>query len=57
MRLKRYAVVVMDNWTPMHTFWTLRGAQKFAADFGDAMRVYEWRDDAWLLVGSKLALG
>lgn len=29
MKLKKYAVTVMDNWTSMRTFWTFNGAYKF----------------------------
>ena len=31
MRLRKYCVTVMDNWTPLRLFWTERGMRKFAA--------------------------
>jgi hypothetical protein len=38
---RRYAVTVMDNWTPMRLFWTLKGAQKFASQHQGYAHVYE----------------
>jgi hypothetical protein len=46
-----YAVTVMDNWTSMRMFWTLKGAQKFASQHKGYAYVYErcglgWRKSA-----------
>lgn len=45
---KRYAVTVMDNWTPMRTFWTLAGAREFAKQHYGYSYVYAWRDGRWV---------
>lgn len=47
MRLRRYCVTVMDNWTPLRTFWTLGGAKKFYRKHREVANVYKWRDDEW----------
>jgi hypothetical protein len=47
MKLKRYCVTVMDNWTPMQNFWTLEGAKKFYKQHRDCGNVFKWEDDAW----------
>lgn len=47
MRLKRYAVTVMDNWTPMRVFWTLEGAKKFYRQHREGANVFVWNDGSW----------
>lgn len=45
MRFRKYAVTVMDNWTPMRTFWTLEGARKFAVKHSG--NVFVWIGYNW----------
>ncbi len=40
MRLRKYAVTVMDNWTPSRLFWTLAGARRFAKKH-EASNIYK----------------
>jgi len=47
MRLRRYAVTVMDNWTPMQTFWTFQGANKFYLEHRTCANVFKWEDGVW----------
>jgi len=49
MKLKRYCVTVMDNWTPMRDFWTLEGAKKFYRLHRQCANVFQWdsRDHVW----------
>ena len=47
MRLRRYAVTVMDNWTPMGLFWTLEGAKRFYRKHREVANVYQWQDGKW----------
>lgn len=44
MRLRRYAVTVMDNWTPMRLFWTLRGARRWCGElwWADHVHLFRW---------------
>lgn len=49
MRLRRYAVTVMDNWTPMRLFWTLRGAENFHRKHSACAYLYIWKDGGWVL--------
>ena len=44
MRLRRYAVTVMDNWTPMRTFWTRRAARRFRDRHQGYAYLFEWND-------------
>jgi len=46
-RLRRYAVTVMDNWTPMRTFWTLAAARRFAARHAACAHLFHWRGGGW----------
>lgn len=48
MRLKKYAVTVMDNWTGVHTFWTEEGARKFAVKHDG--RVWVWIGYNWAAI-------
>jgi hypothetical protein len=43
MRLKRYSVTVMDNWTPTRFFWTEAGARKWFNGFMAAAHLFRWR--------------
>lgn len=47
MRLRRYCVTVMDNWTPTRDFWTLKGATDFYREHRDCANVFKWDDYAW----------
>lgn len=47
MKLKRYCVTVLDNWTPMRTFWTLEGAKKFYREHRQCANVFQWHDGNW----------
>lgn len=47
MRLKRYRVTVLDNWTPTTDFWTLEGAKKFYRQHRECANVFKWDDGAW----------
>lgn len=47
MKLRRYCVTVMDNWTPMRTFWTLEGAKKFYREHRSCANVFKWDGEAW----------
>jgi hypothetical protein len=43
MRFRHYAVTVMDNWTPMRFFWTLRGARRFYLKHNNGYaHLFEW---------------
>lgn len=47
MKLKRYCVTVLDNWTPMRTFWTLEGAKAFYRKYRECGNVFQWDDGEW----------
>jgi hypothetical protein len=47
MKLRRYCVTVMDNWTPLRTFWTLEGAKRFYRKHRTCANVFRWRDNQW----------
>lgn len=47
MKLRRYAVTVMDHWTPMREFWTFEGAKKFYKDHSSCAYLYQWLDGVW----------
>jgi hypothetical protein len=47
MKLRRYAVTVMDNWTPMRTFWTRRRATRWRDRFHGHAYLYIWINDGW----------
>lgn len=48
MKLKRYCVTVMDNWTPTRTFWTERGAAKWWAKFQPGVaHLHKWYNGTW----------
>jgi len=42
MTLRKYAVTVMDNWTPMRFFFTLRSAEKFYDRNADCAHLFRW---------------
>lgn len=50
MRLRRYCVTVMDNWTPLRMFWTLRGAEKFATRHPGYAYIHLWRAPGWIQI-------
>ena len=47
MRLKRYCVTVLDNYTPTQLFWTLDGANEFYREHRSCANVFKWRDGYW----------
>jgi len=49
VRLRKYAVTVMDNWTAMRTFWTYEGARKFWLAHSAVAYLYRWSDGKWVL--------
>jgi len=49
MKLKRYAVSVMDNWTPLRAFLTLSGAMTFHAKCAAYSNIYKWDGRRWTL--------
>lgn len=42
MKLRRYCVTVMDNWTPARLFWTRDGAIRYRDRIGDYAFAYRW---------------
>jgi len=51
MKFRRYAVTVMDNWTPRREFWRLKSARRFAARYQCAF-VFKWNPNfsAWHVI-------
>lgn len=47
MKLKRFAVTVMDNWTPMREFWTFDGAYRWYWEFTSGAHLFWWRGNRW----------
>jgi hypothetical protein len=47
VKLKRYCVTINDNWTPIHTFWTLEGAKKFYRPLRQYANVFKWDGYEW----------
>lgn len=48
MKLKKYCVTVMDNWTPTREFWTLAGAMKHWRKHAPVSHLFVWKDGVWL---------
>jgi hypothetical protein len=48
MVLRRYAVTVMDNWTPWRSFWTESAARRFQQRHVGYSYLFRWRDGEWL---------
>lgn len=48
MVLRRYAVTVMDCWTPTRFFWTRRGARRWFCKFGDEAHLFAWGGTSWI---------
>jgi len=42
VKLKRWCVTVMDNWTPTREFWSLGGAMAHFAEHQPASYLYHW---------------
>lgn len=55
MKLRRYCVTVMDNWTPMREFWTLTGALTWRASFVGGAYLYKWQNGRWCEIGLSLS--
>lgn len=47
MKFRRYCVTVMDNWTPLRTFWTFGGALRFANRHMGAAHLHIWHSGGW----------
>ncbi len=49
MKLKRYCVTVMDNWTETREFWTLTGARRWRDSFPSRAHVhlFRWVTNKW----------
>jgi hypothetical protein len=43
MRLRKYSVTVMDNWTPTRFFWTEAGARRWFNSFVAGAHLFKWR--------------
>lgn len=50
MKLRRYCVTVMDNWTPLRRFWTIEGARRFRNCHIGYAYLYRWDGGAWIEV-------
>lgn len=50
MKLKRYCVTVMDNWTPTREFWTYDGAKKFRNEHLAGAHMHQWFGGRWVEV-------
>lgn len=49
MRLRKYCVTVMDNWTPLRYFWTLKRAMKWRDSHYGAGHLFQWHPGiGWL---------
>lgn len=48
MKLKRYCVTVMDNWTPTREFWTLAGAKRHWLKHAKSSHLFKWQDGKWM---------
>ena len=46
MKLRRYCVTVMDNWTPRREFWTLGAALQFAVVHMPNSHLHVWNRGA-----------
>lgn len=46
MKLRRYAVTVMDNWTPVERFWTLKGAVRWKHRHPSS-HIFRWGGNGW----------
>jgi len=42
MKLRRYCVTVMDNWTPMRWFWRRNAALRWRDSIGAHAHAYRW---------------
>lgn len=47
MKLRRYAVTVMDNWTPWRSFFTYEAARRFKAKTEGAY-LFKWSGERWV---------
>ncbi len=51
MKLRRYCVTVMDNWTCTREFWTLAGARRWRNRQRTSTahtHLFWWMDDRWV---------
>lgn len=46
-RFRKYAVTVMDSWTPARLFWTERGARRWHNTFLAGAHLFRWNGDHW----------
>lgn len=47
MKLRRYCVTVLDNWTPKRHFWTRRGAERWMYCFAGYAYLFAWDGKEW----------
>lgn len=49
MKLRRYCITVMDNWTPTREFFTLHGALRFRIKHpAELTHLWKWDDGRWV---------
>lgn len=48
MKLKKYCVTVMDNWTPTREFWTYKGALEFRNEHLASAHLHQWFNGRWI---------
>ncbi len=48
MKLRKYCVTVMDNWTPTREFFTKAGAERHWRKHAPVSHLFIWKDGLWL---------
>lgn len=48
MKLRRWRITVMDNWTPTREFFTLRAALNHRARHFPVSYLYHWESGRWV---------
>lgn len=56
MKLRRWCVTVMDNWTPTREFFFLSSALEHRAKHFPVAYLYHWEDGRWMNVSDAYAL-
>lgn len=52
MKLRRYCVTVMDNWTPARVFWTYANAVTFYRLHQGCANLFHWERGGWQKIAS-----
>lgn len=47
MKLRKYCVTVMDNWTPIRKFWTYNSALIFRNEHLHCAHLHQWFNGRW----------